>query len=50
MLEREIEFEDVHFVKVFSIVVQLICVLIYSVYMRENAPEEAEIVLDVLDI
>ena len=24
--------------------------LIYSVYMRENAPEEAEIVLKVLDI
>ena len=34
--EREIESGDVQFAKVLSIVVQLICVLIYSVYMREN--------------
>ena len=36
--EREIESDDVQFVKVFSIVVEFIGVLIYSVNMRENAP------------
>ena len=41
---------DVQFVKVFSIVVHFICVLIYTVNMRENAPYEAEIVVEVLNI
>ena len=44
------ESADVQFVKVFSIVVYFICVLIYTVNMRENAPYEAEIVVEVMDI
>ena len=48
--EREIEFGDIQFVKVFTLVVQFVGVIIYSVYMRENAPEKEIIVFKILDI